>query len=152
MYIGLGFNNVISIWIPFGDINIKNGSLIWSYNSNKCVKWKKYLKNINYGNPNKLNSDGTHSGWITDKLADYFNNDKINKELQNNNHPLLWCTTDFNVGDIAIFGLNLIHQTLRNDTNCFRISCDTRWQPQCQDIDPRVVKLGVAKQSDVTQN
>ena len=134
MYMGLGFKGMLSIWIPIGDISISDGSLIWSYGSHKCVKWKKYLESINYGDPNKLNKDGTTSGWITDKLGDY----KFKHE-----HNGLFCTTDFKAGDVAIFGLDLIHQTLRNDSECYRISCDTRWQPICQELDHRLRNCGI---------
>ena len=148
MYMGLGCKEMLSIWVPFGRIAPTNGSLIWCYASHRCSKWKAYLDSINYGDPTKLNKDGTKSGWITDNLADYFNEDcdlKNLSELKNKNHPLLWCTTDFEPGDVAIFGLKLIHQTLRNDTNCYRLSCDTRWQPLCQPLDPRLRACGISK-------
>ena len=29
----------------------------------------------------------------------------------------------------AIFGMDLLHTTLPNGTQSFRLSCDTRWQP-----------------------
>ena len=142
MYMGLGFKQMLSIWIPIGDVSMKDGSLIWCYGSHNCLKWKSYLNSINYGDPNKLNKDGTTSGWITDKLSDWMNDIKNDHGID---HFKSFCTTDFKAGDIAIFGLDLIHQTLRNDSDCYRISCDTRWQPLCQPLDHRLKNCGISR-------
>jgi len=34
------------------------------------------------------------------------------------------------MGDIAIFGMDLLHSTVPNVSGTFRLSCDTRWQPK----------------------
>ncbi|CAK0866089.1 unnamed protein product [Prorocentrum cordatum] len=40
-----------------------------------------------------------------------------------------WHSTDFAAGDVAVFGMDLLHTTVPNTTRSFRLSCDTRWQP-----------------------
>merc|ERR1712098_795581 len=40
-----------------------------------------------------------------------------------------WRSTNFSAGDVALFGMDLLHTTIPNETQSFRISCDTRWQP-----------------------
>ena len=138
IYMGTSSKQMLSIWIPIGDIEIDNGPLLWCYGSHRCPEWKRHLDRIQYGDPNKLESDGTDSGWITDDTAPYFKDSALDSKHR------MWCTTDFKAGDVAIFGLKLIHQTLRNDTNCFRISCDTRWQPLCQPLDRTLKSCGVS--------
>ena len=56
---------------------------------------------------------------------------------------LTWRTANFKIGDIAIFGLDLLHLTCKNMTNSFRLSCHTRWQPADDDVDPRVGTVNV---------
>ncbi|KAJ3237759.1 hypothetical protein HDU81_008998 [Chytriomyces hyalinus] len=55
------------------------------------------------------------------------NASKISKVNQND--AINWVSMDFEMGDIAIFGLDLLHMTVNNITDHWRISCETRWQP-----------------------
>jgi ectoine hydroxylase-related dioxygenase (phytanoyl-CoA dioxygenase family) len=47
----------------------------------------------------------------------------------------------FAAGDILIFTMRTIHMSSVNLTNRLRLSCDTRWQPYDQTIDPRFKRL-----------
>ena len=48
-----------------------------------------------------------------------------------------WKTTDFAAGDVLIFNMQTLHMSTTNMTNKARISCDTRWQPSSEPLDPR---------------
>ena len=50
-----------------------------------------------------------------------------------------WQTTDFQVGDVLIFGMFTIHASLDNTTNRFRLTADTRYQPANEPVDERWV-------------
>mmetsp|Transcript_19737 Transcript_19737/g.31330 ORF Transcript_19737/g.31330 Transcript_19737/m.31330 type:complete len:80 (+) Transcript_19737:200-439(+) len=54
------------------------------------------------------------------ELPDGF--DKFSKDA-------VWRTSKFNVGDILIFDVRVVHASTMNTTERFRISMDTRWQP-----------------------
>ncbi len=47
----------------------------------------------------------------------------------------------FSAGDILIFTMRTIHMSSINLTNKLRLSCDTRWQPSNEPIDPRFIRL-----------
>lgn len=47
----------------------------------------------------------------------------------------------FSAGDILIFTMRTIHMSTVNLTNKLRLSCDTRWQPSTDPLDPRFVQL-----------
>ena len=49
-----------------------------------------------------------------------------------------WVTTTFRPGDVCVLGLETIHMTCPNQTENLRISCDTRWQPAADEVDPRL--------------
>merc|ERR1712087_1028226 len=51
MYMGLGSEQMLSMWIPLGDIDTDLGSLMWSGGSHRCNHWKRYLNDIGYGDP-----------------------------------------------------------------------------------------------------
>ena len=48
-------------------------------------------------------------------------------------------TADFQPGDVVIFGMTLLHGSLDNHSTSghTRLSCDVRWQPAADPIDPR---------------
>ncbi|KAJ3101099.1 hypothetical protein HK100_004601 [Physocladia obscura] len=48
---------------------------------------------------------------------------------EHDNSEIRWVTRNFELGDVVIFGLDLLHLTLNNTTDKWRISCETRWQP-----------------------
>lgn len=47
----------------------------------------------------------------------------------------------FSAGDILIFTMRTIHMSSVNVTNKLRLSCETRWQPSNEPLDPRFVQL-----------
>ena len=44
-------------------------------------------------------------------------------------NDVVWKTTEYKAGDVVIFDARTIHGSLRNESNKYRISCDTRWMP-----------------------
>jgi ectoine hydroxylase-related dioxygenase (phytanoyl-CoA dioxygenase family) len=48
-----------------------------------------------------------------------------------------WATTTFEPGDAVILGMYLLHGSLSNMSNKFRISCDTRYQRADEPMDDR---------------
>ena len=50
-------------------------------------------------------------------------------------------TFDFHGCFEAIFGMDLLHSTLPNGLQAFRLSCDTRWQP-LDEAPPQGVQTG----------
>jgi ectoine hydroxylase-related dioxygenase (phytanoyl-CoA dioxygenase family) len=41
----------------------------------------------------------------------------------------IWRTTNVNIGDCIIFDIRSVHASTKNQTNTYRLSMDTRWQP-----------------------
>jgi len=98
-------SSLLTAWIPFTKVPVRRG-LVWVPGSQSSNKW------IN----KRAGEDGTESGWIV--------NDASQLKLPKGLH---WHGTSLNPGDVAIFGTRLLHMTLPNESDCFRISCDTRW-------------------------
>jgi ectoine hydroxylase-related dioxygenase (phytanoyl-CoA dioxygenase family) len=48
-----------------------------------------------------------------------------------------WATSHFRMGDVVLLNMYLLHGSLTNCTNKFRISCDTRYQPAGEPVDER---------------
>jgi hypothetical protein len=45
-------------------------------------------------------------------------------------HSARWRTAHFRPGDVVVFDIRSIHASTPNLSDCFRISLDTRWQPE----------------------
>jgi len=71
-----------------------------------------------------------------DKVTGWFSNDpqEITDEFGGQ-----WATTEFNAGDVLIFGMYMMHASLTNTSNRFRISSDTRYQRADAPVDERWV-------------
>ncbi|MGG1552185.1 hypothetical protein [Paenibacillus ferrarius] len=48
-----------------------------------------------------------------------------------------WATTEFEAGDVLIFGMFLLHCSLENTTNQYRLSVDARYQSANEAVDER---------------
>jgi hypothetical protein len=48
-----------------------------------------------------------------------------------------WSTTDFHAGDAVIFNMRILHASLANTSNRYRISADARYQLASEPFDER---------------
>lgn len=53
-----------------------------------------------------------------------------------------WVTTDFRAGDVVVFPMKIMHGSLTNKTDRLRFSCDVRFQPRSDPVDPRYTAHG----------
>ncbi|CAK9007202.1 unnamed protein product [Durusdinium trenchii] len=113
-YVGAGPR--LTAWIPLGDVRCGQeelGALCWVPGSHRDPEITERFKDYD-----RAGSDGERSGWLA--------SDPAALALPSGCH---WESTHFDAGDVAVFGMDLLHTTLPNGQNSFRLSCDTRWQP-----------------------
>ena len=48
-----------------------------------------------------------------------------------------WLTTDYQLGDLLVFGMYTMHASMDNHTNRLRLSTDTRYQLASEPVDER---------------
>lgn len=119
VYMGRGTKNVYTMWTPLGDVPIEMGSLAICLGSQHFGKIK-----ATYG---EMDVD-------RDNVDGWFSNDPI--EIVDR-HGGQWATTDFQAGDVIIFGMFLMHSSVNNVTNRYRTSIDTRYQLASEPVDDR---------------
>ncbi len=119
VYMGRGTKNVYTLWTPIGDVSIDNGPLAICLGSQNFDK----IKNT-YGQMD-VDIDKTEGGFSSDpiEIVDRFGGQ--------------WATTDFNAGDAIIFGMFMLHGSITNTSNKYRISTDIRYQLKSEPVDPR---------------
>ena len=126
VYMGHGSQQLVTCWVPIGDIPVEMGTLAVNEASHRLPSFEPLRQT--YG---KLDWERDHldgSGWFTDDPAEVtglFGGQ--------------WKTADFRAGDVLLFGMQTMHMSTTNTTDQVRISCDVRWQPAADPIDSRYV-------------
>ena len=123
VYMGRGSQNVHTVWIPVGNIPVSQGTLAILEGSHNLESFAR-LRNT-YGRID-VDRDMISEGWFSSDP--YEITDKFGGR---------WLTTEFNPGDVLIFGLFTMHASTTNLTDKFRISCDIRFQPAGEKMDER---------------
>jgi ectoine hydroxylase-related dioxygenase (phytanoyl-CoA dioxygenase family) len=115
-----GTKNVYTMWTPFDDIPLEMGTLALCLGSQHFEKMK-----TTYGQMD-VDRDNVATGWFSEdpiEIADTFGGQ--------------WATTAFAAGDAIFFGMFMMHASLNNTTNRYRISSDTRYQLASEPVDER---------------
>jgi Phytanoyl-CoA dioxygenase (PhyH) len=121
VYVGHISSNILTAWIPLGDVSTKKGALFVASGSHNNELWKPIREEYSNGT---VGGDGTSSGWITTNPNDMNGALNVDERAQN---PFGWVSTDFGPGDVCILNLQTIHMTATNVTDKWRLSCDARW-------------------------
>lgn len=119
VYMGRGTLDLYTCWTPLADIPLELGPICMWVGSHRLDQVKR-----TYG---KMDVDRDHvEGWFSKdpvELVDRYGGQ--------------WQTSEFRMGDVLIFGMFLMHGSINNCTNRFRLSSDTRYQRADQPVDER---------------
>ena len=135
VYMGRGTHDLYTVWVPIGDIDLKMGGLLILEGShNQSERLKPYLsRDVDGYCMNRKDAADYASGkkWWDGTLS---------------KHPVWlqralggrWLTSpEFRMGDALIFNMTLVHGSLDNQTDRFRLSTDIRFQLEEEPIDTR---------------
>ena len=121
VYMGRGTRRLYTVWTPLGDVAYEQGPLAVVGGSTQLDRVRQ-----TYG---EMDVDRDHvEGWFSKHPAELVER-----------YNCRWLTSEFAVGDVMIFGMYLMHGSLNNTTNRFRLSCDTRYQRADEPVDERWV-------------
>ncbi len=121
VFMGRGTQNLYSCWTPFGDVSPDMGPIVFCLESNRFEKVRE-----TYGTADV----------DTELIEGHFSDNPIEivEKFGGN-----WATTTFEMGDVVIFSMFLMHASLRNTSNKIRITADTRYQLAEEPADERWV-------------
>ena len=128
VYMGQGSPNLHTVWIPFGDIPVEQGTLAMCPESHRLPSFSRLRET--YGRMD-VDRDAIE-GWFTKEPMEIV--EKFGSR---------WVTGDFYAGDVILFGMHTMHASTTNLTNRFRLSCDVRYQPASEPADKRWVGEGI---------
>ena len=137
VYMGRGTHQLLTCWIPYGDIPLEMGGLMMLEDSHrKSDRIKRYLAaDVDAyceNNPRQVEKVVVKGGW---SHPGFLSNNPASLRAKLGGR---WLTApEFEVGDFVTFGMTLVHGGLDNQTGRLRFSSDTRYQRASQPVDER---------------
>jgi ectoine hydroxylase-related dioxygenase (phytanoyl-CoA dioxygenase family) len=137
VYMGRGTKQVFTMWVPYGDVSLELGGLMILEGSHKKSDLlgnylrrdvDSYCLNRPGAEEAKAKERSIWDGCLTKNPV------SIRQKLGGR-----WLTAEFQVGDVVIFGMTLVHASLDNQTDRIRFSSDSRYQLASEAIDDRWV-------------
>ena len=127
VYMGRGTPDVMTAWIPYGDVSLKLGGLMILEKSHlQQDRLRKYLET-------DVDTFCANRGPYKHKHGHLSANPVSLREKLGGR----WLTTSFQMGDLLTFGMKTVHGSIDNGTKSYRLSTDTRYQLAREPIDPR---------------
>ena len=118
-YVGRGTHHRRTMWTALTDIPLDNGPLVICLGSHKAQRLIE-----TYG---QIDMDRDRADAVFSKSPD----EMVRK------FGFTLATTHFQPGDVILFGMHLMHSSIPNRTNRYRVSIDTRYQPASEPRDDR---------------
>jgi hypothetical protein len=137
VFMGRGTSDLLTCWIPYGDVPLDLGGLMLLEGSGKkAALLDRYLRQDvdvyceNRPHEAKIAHEGgtVHDGVLSTNPVN------LRGKLGGR-----WLTADWRAGDFATFKMNMVHCSLDNQTDHIRLSTDTRYQRLREPADERWV-------------
>ena len=139
VYMGRGTRQLLTAWVPYGDIPLEMGGVMLLEGSHRQSERLKSYLDVDVdayctNRPNQVEKVVNKLGW---SHPGYLSKDPATLRARLGGR---WLTgADFKAGDLVTFGMTLVHGGLDNQTDRFRFSSDTRYQRASQPVDERWV-------------
>ena len=134
IYLRGGTSNIITAWIPLGDVSIAEGGLVYLKNSHAigvAMEKEFSIKAADLSpeeRTNAYNRNMTEGGWVSKNLPEMA--DKFDTQ---------WLAADYQAGDVVLHSPFMIHASTNNASpqGRLRLSTDIRFQNVDDEIDAR---------------
>lgn len=132
VYMGRGTKDVLTAWTPLGDIDLQMGGvmLLEGSHHNQRLRAGYGTRDVDsYCNDDPADPARTaegYNGWLSEDPA------RLQRGLDGR-----WLTAEFRAGDLLVFNLFVVHGSLDNRSDRFRLSSDSRYQLAAEPIDDR---------------
>ena len=119
VFMGRGTQQLYTCWTPIGDVSVEMGPVVLCLGSDKI---------------DALRETYWKADVDRDLIEGYFSKDPMEMV---NRFGCKWSTTEFSAGDVLIFGMHILHASLANKSNRYRLSVDARYQLATEPFDER---------------
>jgi hypothetical protein len=134
VYMGRGTRRLYTAWVPLGEVDYNLGGLMILEGSHKNKKLQNTYgqRDVDVYCSNKPNDPARTASGLNGWLSE--NPNKIRQSLDGR-----WLTSEYNVGDVVIFCMDIVHGGMDNRSSRLRISSDSRYQLASEPVDDRWV-------------
>jgi ectoine hydroxylase-related dioxygenase (phytanoyl-CoA dioxygenase family) len=136
---GRGTKNLYTSWTPTGDVPLELGGLMILEKSHlQAERLRNYLeRDVDVYCTNRPDAAEIESGKKTWQDWDgRLSSDPVSLREKLGGR---WLTTDYQAGDVLMFGMATVHASMDNLTNRFRLSSDSPYQLASEPVDERWV-------------
>ena len=119
VFMGRGTQNLYTCWTPMGDVTLDRGPVVLGLGYDKIEA----MRNTYWA-----------SDVDRDLIEGYFSKDPMEMVTKFGGR---WATTEFHPDDVLIFGMHILHASLANTSDSYRISFDARYQLASEPFDER---------------
>ncbi len=137
VYMGRGTKKLYTAWTPYGDVPQEMGGLMVLERSHLHQRLVNGYgsKDVDKFCENRVGQGYTKMGGGGNiSSGGYLSRDPVTLRQRVGGR---WLTTDYQLGDVLIFSIFLIHCSLDNNTDRIRLSSDTRYQLASEPVDER---------------
>lgn len=138
VYMGRGTRDLWTMWTPLGDVPLEQGGLLLLERSHvhKRLNENYGRKDVDSFCENKVGPDYTEMGGGGNiREGGWLSRDPIRLQRALGGR---WLTcSDFRAGDLLTFPVFTVHGSLDNQSDCVRLSCDSRYQKASEPADER---------------
>ncbi len=134
VYMGRGTRNVLTMWVPYGDVPLSVGGLLVLENSHRLQELHQTYGRMDVDAVCQTKENQTAFAGFESSGA--ISNDFLSLQKQFGGR---WLSADFRAGDALIFGMQTIHGSLDNGSDQIRLSSDSRYQLASEPVDERWV-------------
>eukprot|EP00996_Jenningsia_fusiforme_P002210 NODE_3046_length_1061_cov_24.851779_g2797_i0.p1 GENE.NODE_3046_length_1061_cov_24.851779_g2797_i0~~NODE_3046_length_1061_cov_24.851779_g2797_i0.p1 ORF type:complete len:227 (-),score=28.79 NODE_3046_length_1061_cov_24.851779_g2797_i0:146-826(-) len=120
VYFGNFAPSMLTIWIPFGDIEPSQGTVLFASQYRSADAFSEVRAHYN---GSRAGRDGRDSGWYSNDAADLEQFGDCG-----------WRCGPMYMGDILLIGPETMHMSTTNQTDALRMSCDTRWHSASESL------------------
>jgi len=134
VYMGRGTHNLFTAWVPLGETDFALGGLMILDGSHRNERLRNTYgqRDVDQYCSNRPDDPARTASGLNGWLSEDPNH--IRQQLGGR-----WLTAEYNVGDVVVFGMNIVHGGMDNRSNRLRLSSDSRYQLASEPADERWV-------------
>jgi len=132
VYMGRGTHNLYTAWVPLGETDFNLGGLMILEGSHRNERLRSTYgqRDVDRYCSNRPEDPARTAAGLNGWLSDDPNH--IRRQLGGR-----WLTAEYNIGDVVVFGMNIVHGGMDNCSHRLRLSSDSRYQLASQPADER---------------
>lgn len=132
VYMGRGTQNLFTAWVPLGETDFNLGGLMILEGSHRNERLRDTYcqRDVDQYCSNRPDDPARTASGLNGWLSDDPN--QIRRQIGGR-----WLTAEYNVGDVVIFKMHLVHGGMDNRSERLRLSSDSRYQLAGEPVDER---------------